>query len=225
MIFLFAMRKEEVQQKRDLVGDFFEHLSARIFGGEVQQKGGSDSENGAPNIINWKENQAYEVKAITRGDWLKVQPNQVAHYGNFKQQVFPLDNPEVYYFFWSYERDRKSPLIINDLEATLVQSHKAVLILSLDVVEAGLKIWKKSGSNGWPEYAALSGPDRRSFFTEPKLTLRNLFLNPENYFIEEKKFGARKHLGKKMAGFRARAIYNKDLNGLSVFQGNVSSGN
>jgi len=218
-------RDDEVQQKRDLVGDFFEGLSAKLFGGEVQSSGVNNEQTGAPDIINSGENQVYEVKSTNRRDWAKIQPEQVGHYRNLRQQESPLKNPEVYYMFWSYQKKRTTPLLIRGLQSTLIRCHKAVLILSLDIVEAGLRHWPRSGSKGWPEYCGLTGTERRKFFKYSGSSLSSLSLDPEDYVVKERKFRGRRYLGEAMDGFRGKLIYHKSLNGLKVFSGNVNTRN
>lgn len=209
---------ELLEQKRDLVGRYFVGLSAAVFGGEAQDNGTNDCDTGAPDVINWDENQAYEIKATRRGDWAKISPSQYEHYVNLQNGTFPLDHPEVYYVFWSYQHPRKERLEIDTLNGVLSQAHKAALVISLDVLAAGIGIWPRSGSKGWPEYVALTGPTRRAFFKSPGTVVTGLGLTTADYRLGEKAFAARTHKGVGVTPFRVKYVANKNLNGLSALR-------
>ena|SRR3989344_5164481 len=204
-------------RKRTIVGNYFENLTAYLFGGKVQN-GGNDSEFGTPDVSNYREQQIYEVKAIQRRDFAKIELEQARHYRNLIDAAFPTQ-PEAYYFFWVYTPPNNYPgRKLDDLENLLTSVHKALLILSFDIVEAGVRGWSHhGGSNGWAEYAAFRGSTRRQFYQDDNSALRNLDLHPEDYVKKEKEFRKRRYLKLELPGFRAKIIHQKDLRGLPAF--------
>jgi hypothetical protein len=172
-------------EKRVLIGSLFVNLSTKIFGGEIQKNGINDPHNGSPDIINWERNQAYESKGSISSDHHKISPEQVSHYRNLIDSDFPLDQGEAYYFLWQHSKRGISRYSGNELEKEVISNIKRLLIVSLDVVEAGLKVWQSTGEGCcWGKTYMFRSSERKALVMNTFSELERMGLNPENYKID-----------------------------------------
>jgi hypothetical protein len=206
---------------REHVGRVFVGLTAGIFGGEIQSDS-NNSETGAPDIIHWSRNQAYESKGSISTDHHKIRPEQIEHYGNLMKQEFPLDNPEVYYFLWQHKRrtDREGRLSSfsgKKLERNLISKINRLLIVSYDVIEAGSRVWDTTGENSWGTQYMFRASERTRLTNETEKTLSDFFnLNPCDYNISTIEVPANLYSygGVDIPEFSIRKVINKEWKGV-----------
>jgi hypothetical protein len=91
-----------------VIGQFYEHLTARIFGAEIQ---GSKVEDSIfPDAVIWNNGRVskdvlLEVKGSHRQPLLDLW--QMCEYRKMKRSTFPYTRPDVYYVLWFYGNQRQ----------------------------------------------------------------------------------------------------------------------
>lgn len=206
-----------MDEKRVQIGNLFVKLSARIFGGEVQANGINDSNNGNPDIIHWEKNQAYESKGSISSDHHKISPEQVGHYRSFIDSDFPLTDGEAYYLFWQHSKRGVSKFQGNKLEKQVVNNINRLLIVSLDIVEAGLNLWDSTGEDcSWGKTYMFKSSQRRALTYESEAELERMNLNPLDYNIESESINKGVYTYKwwNIPDFSITKITRKDLRGI-----------
>lgn len=200
------------------IGEFYANLTASIFGGTVSGNGVNNSEQGNPDIINEKRNQVYESKGAINTDVHKISSNQVGHYQSITQSSTPiLDRPEAYYFLWTYGPRGVAKLSEPELFTKLLRGTNSLLVLSLDVLEAGVNSsaqWPTTGSRGWKPYHMLTPTTRATFFTNPITELTRLGLPALDYRMSSKITKSVPFKGGVVNDFKHVQIYHKSLRGL-----------
>ena len=184
------MSSEELREK---IGRVFVDLTVKLFGGDKTENGDNDIKNGNPDVLNYSREQAYESKGGISSDYSKLQPIQIAHYRNFLKTQFPFENPEVYYFFWQYNKRGISRFSGNNLEREVVRTTRRLLVVSFDIIEAGTAVWEKTGEHSWGEIYMFRSSERTNLTKHPGEELKRMGLDPGDYevtreTIEEKQY-------------------------------------
>ncbi|MFH1359193.1 MAG: hypothetical protein ABIH37_04865 [archaeon] len=205
-----------VEKARVDVGNLFVRLTARVYGGEIQKNGKNDPKVGAIDIINWDRNQAYESKGSISSDYHKIEPGQVVHNRNLQRQKFPLDYPEIYYFFWQYTKRGISKLQGYDMFRTVTRAVNRLLVVSFDIVEAGTNVWDTTGENSWGLKYMFRSSERAALTKEPESELERMKLNPTNYKVTRETVDAKQYKYKwtPLPKFDITYIINRSWRGL-----------
>lgn len=207
------------EMKKTIVGDFFEDLTTHLFGGETQDNGRNDYNIGAPDIINWERNQAYEVKATYRQDVHKIPAEQVEHYKELQKAEFPMENPEVYYFMWNYRDKKDFEILAHDkMKRPLAKSEKSLMVVSLDIIVAGVKVWPTSCFQGQTPYHRINSETRRKFRKEYANALVDIGLNPNDFSFRRFRLDERKYKRFNLPQFSITIIQNKNLRDVKLIQ-------
>jgi len=198
------------------IGTFFVQLTHKLTGGEITDNGINDPIIGNPDIINYKRNQAYEVKGSIRRDRHIIRELQVEHYRQLQAQQYPLENPRVFYFLWNHNVRPVATLTEDELADALRKNTTSSLVLSFDIIEAGTLHWTKVTPKVWQPYRQLAATTRRRFFNEPEDELERIGLDSKQYEITEKRFSGKRVYGKRVAPFRTFAIVNRKFSPLEL---------
>jgi hypothetical protein len=179
------------EEKREQVGRVFEELTAKLYGGEIQENGINDSEFGNPDIVNGERNQVYESKSSISSDHHKFRPRQIDHYHNLVNSDFPvvngrlLEDSEAYYFLWQHGRQGVSKFDGNELEKELVTNIRRLLVVSFDVIEAGASVWDTTGHTcSWGETYMFRSSERKALTYDTEKELSRMGLNIDDYCVE-----------------------------------------
>ncbi len=199
------------------IGEFYANLTASIFGGTISGNGVNNSEQGNPDVINSSRNQVYESKGAMHHDVHKIYAEQVGHYKSITQSSAPLDHPEAYYFLWTYGPRGVAGLSESELRTKLLAGTKSLLVLSLDILEAGVscsKPWPITGSRGWKPYHMLTPTTRNSLATNPILELTRLGLPAHDYHMISRVVKDTEYQEDVVNDFKQVQIYHKSMRGL-----------
>lgn len=198
------------------IGSFYVELTAKLYGGAIQDNGSNNSDLGNPDILNWEHNQAYESKGSISSDHHKIQPKQIQHYQRLLSSDFPLTDPEAYYFLWQYSCRGINQFKGIEQEKKLVQTTRRLLVVSFEIIEAGTEVWDMTGSANWPDYYMLRSSERTKLTREPELALQDMHRDPGDYNISKETIPANSYKYKwwNLPEFTITSIIRKGMRGL-----------
>ena len=201
---------------RDKIGELFVGLTSMLYGGEIAKNGHYDHDNGKPDLIHWKKNQAYESKGRELSYPHILHPTQINLQEKFEKSDFPLTNPEIYYFLWQYAGRGISKVDEKNVNTRIINNLGGLLILSFDIIKKLKDFLEPKYYEGWGEVYSFKSSHRRRFMESPESSLEEIGLDKEDYRISNKQVKPNKYEYKEiyLPGFDITTIQNKNMRGV-----------
>lgn len=109
-----------------------------------------------------------------------------------------------------------APLAHDEIEKPLIKSAKSLMVVSLDVITAGVKAWPTSCFPGGTPYHRVNSETRRIFRKSHREALSDLGLNPRDYDFQRFRLEGRKYKRFNLPSFSITIVQNNKLRGVEL---------